>query len=516
MPIKSRCQPLLIIAFDAAEPTLIEKWMRDGTLAHLKNLQGKGTYLRLTSSAKWLAGSPWPTFYTGTPPDEHGLYHWQQWRPDKMETQVVRSNWLPVSPFWRRLGRFKRKIIALDLPMTYRPHFFNGIEISGWASHDHLDLPGSHPKHLMKRINKQFGPSPINTEVYQRQSFESLMALGNELVDSVERVTELSRTLMVKEPWDLFMVAYGATHRGGHKLWDETGLSNQADSRHRFQLRDRLKKIYTACDRAVGQLVTTAPKNTNVLIFSLHGMGPNTSRTEVMNEMIERIMEKRSDSPIINKKTDAIQRLREAIPLAFRSKVKDSLPQNWQNWLTNFWIKRRIDWGSIPVVVLDADLHGYLRINLKGREKKGSVLPGKAFETICNDLEKGIKTFVDEDSGEPIVDSVILSKSQFGKGSKHHLLPDVIVCWSDTPAAIHRRIVSPRFGSIDWPTPGRNPSGRSGNHRGEGFLIANGPKIFNESIPKANILDLAPSICRLLGVSPIDGMTGQVLGIIKN
>jgi len=143
-------------------------------------------------------------------------------------------------------------------------------------------------------------------------------------------------------------------------------------------------------------------------------------------------------------------------------------------------------------------------------------LPGKDFETHCNQLEKEIKTFVDEDSGEPIVGSVILSKSQFGKGSKHHLLPDFIVRWSDTSAAIHRRIVSPRFGPIEWPTPGRNPSDRSGNHRGEGFLIASGLMISKESIPKANILDLAPSICRLLGVSPIDGMTGQVLGIIKN
>ncbi|MBL0713547.1 MAG: alkaline phosphatase family protein [Desulfosarcina sp.] len=512
MPTKSSCQQLLVIALDAAEPTLIEKWIQDETLPNLKRLQGRGVYTRLASSAKWLAGAPWPTFYTGTSPEKHGLYHWQQWRPDKMKVQIVRSNWLSVDPFWRCLDR---KVIALDIPMTYRPRPFNGIEISGWATHDHLDSPASYPKQLMERIVKQYGPSPISTEVYRRQSFQSLMTLGHELVDSVEKVTELARVFLAKEPWDLFMVAYGATHRGGHKLWDETGLSGQADLDHGSQLREKLKAVYMACDRAVGQLVAAVSEEANILIFSLHGMGANTSRTDIMNDMIKGIMGKPSDlSPMI-KKTDALQRLRERVPLAFRSKVKDSLPQNWQNWLTRFWVMRRIDWPSIPVVVPDADLQGYLRINLKGREKRGCVPPGKSFDKLCNYLEKSIQTFVDEDSGRPLADVVVSSKKHFGEGARHHLLPDLIVCWRDTPAANHRHIVSSRFGPIDWPTPGRNPSGRSGNHRGEGFLIASGPRISHESIPKADILDLAPSICRLMGRKPIDGMTGRVLNFLK-
>jgi predicted AlkP superfamily phosphohydrolase/phosphomutase len=513
MRLKSRSHPLVIIALDAAEPALIENWMQAGVLPVLKRLQEEGAYTRLASSAELLAGSPWPTFYTGAPPQIHGLYHWQQWRPAKMKVQIVRPNWLPVEPFWRRLNR---KVVALDIPMTYRPGPFRGVEISGWATHDHLDSPASHPKNYLQNIIAEFGPSPVGVEIYARQSFADLMALGDELVASVEKVTEVASKLMAKEAWDLFMVAYGATHRGGHKLWDETGLSDQADSRHAQQLQDKLKEIYVACDRAVGQLVAAAPNEANVFVFSLHGMGANTSRSEVLEKMIGYIMGSSSDSPPMKSKPDALQRLREAVPLAFRSSVKDRLPQNWQKWLTHFWVKRRIDWTSIPLVVPDADLQGYLRINMKRREKKGSIMPGDEYDRICNFLVDGLLSFVDGDTGQPLVKTVLSSKNKIDEGERHHLLPDLIVQWCEEPAANHRRIESSQFGSFGWPTPGRNPSGRSGNHRGEGFLIAKGPSIANRPIKNADILDLAPSISRLLGEKTIGNMTGKVLEVIQN
>ncbi len=75
---------ILMIAMDAAEPVLIERWMNDGRLPNIKRLRSKGVYGRLGSTAEWLAGSPWQTFYTGTMPPEHGLYHNNQWRADQM------------------------------------------------------------------------------------------------------------------------------------------------------------------------------------------------------------------------------------------------------------------------------------------------------------------------------------------------------------------------------------------------------------------------------------------------
>ena len=71
---------------------------------------------------------------------------------------------------------------------------------------------------------------------------------------------------------------------------------------------------------------------------------------------------------------------------------------------------------------------------------------------------------------------------------------------------------SPRFGRIDRSTPGRIPNGRSGNHRGQGFLMARGPGIPAGSRLEADahILDLAPTVVRMLGTSARTPLAGRI------
>ena len=140
---------VLLIALDAAEPELVERWMADGSLPNLRNLRRIGLYGRLASSAKWLTGSPWPTFFTGRSPADHGVYQFLQWRADEMQARRPTPDWLPVQPFWRDFGRDGRRAITLDIPQTYSPEPFDGIEITGWASHDTLAPPGAYPAAIM-------------------------------------------------------------------------------------------------------------------------------------------------------------------------------------------------------------------------------------------------------------------------------------------------------------------------------------------------------------------------------
>ena len=72
--------PVLMIGIDAAEISLVRKWMHDGSLPNLRALRDRGAFGRLQSTARWLVGSPWPSFYTGTTPADHGMYHYLVWR----------------------------------------------------------------------------------------------------------------------------------------------------------------------------------------------------------------------------------------------------------------------------------------------------------------------------------------------------------------------------------------------------------------------------------------------------
>ncbi len=142
-----------------------------------------------------------------------------------------------------------------------------------------------------------------------------------------------------------------------------------------------------------------------------------------------------------------------------------------------FWRMSGNDWSTSAALSLFADLHGYIRINRRGREAAGVVEPGAPFDALCGRIAEGLGSFVDADTGAPVV-ALVARAIRCCPGVGHGGgLPDLIVRWSDAPAAGHRAVRSAALGAVAWPTPGRNPEGRSGNHRPEGFLIAAGPGV---------------------------------------
>src|SRR6185503_11975178 len=168
---------VLMVALDAAEPRLIERWIADGSLPNLARLRARGAYGRLASSADWLAGSPWPTFYTGTSPADHGVYDFLQWRADHMAVARPDPEWLPVRPFWRDVSDAGRQVLVVDVPMTFPPEPLRGIEISGWATHDLLAPPSSYPRGVLDWAAREFGRPRMTPEIYGPERPRSLVRL---------------------------------------------------------------------------------------------------------------------------------------------------------------------------------------------------------------------------------------------------------------------------------------------------------------------------------------------------
>jgi predicted AlkP superfamily phosphohydrolase/phosphomutase len=501
-----------MIALDAAEPSLVERWIADGSLPNLARLRAGGAYGRLASTADWLAGSPWPTFYTGTMPAEHGVYDFLQWHAERMALVRPSPDWLPLRPFWRDVADAGHRVIAVDLPMTFPPEPLDGVEISGWATHDLLAPPASYPPTVLEWVQRALGRPPMSPEVYGPQRPGALLRLRDELNRATRGVADLARTLMGREPWDLCMVGFGATHRGGHKLWDLSGVEGDVAPAEQVELSRALRDLYVTCDAAVGALVDAAGAGTTVLVFSLHGMGPNSSRADLLPAMLDRILDPRAHATERPERPSLVKRVLALFPREWRHRVKLWLPSSWQDRLTVFALLGRTDFATARAFSLIADIQGYVRLNLRGRESPGLVAPGEEYDRLCAAIADGLGTFADADTGEPVVASVMRVDRLFADGPRRDRLPDLIVRWADSPAARHRAIASSRHGSIPWPTPGRNPDGRSGEHRPEGFLVATGPGVRPDSrIEPAHIRDLAPTVCALLGVPTPARMCGVTL-----
>ena len=502
---------VLMIGLDAAEITLVEQWMGEGAMPHLRALREGGAFARLESTAKWLVGSPWPSFYTGTTPSEHGLYHYLQWRPDLMAAVRPAPDWLPLQPFWRELAEYRR-VVAIDVPLTYAPRDFGGVEVCGWATHETLQAPCTTPQSLMARVVGEFGAPPLGNEQARLLSAGELLEIRDQCIRSAGLSASLALELMRWQPWDLFIVCLAATHRAGHQLWDLSNMAGQAEAQQAEQLGDALKRVYAACDEAVGSLVREAGSDVVIMVFSLHGMGVNVSRVELLGEMLARVLADRSGPRSRRWGNDLLERLRAMTPSRLRSSVKGRLPYGWQDRLTQFWRTGGLDWDTTRAFAQFSDLDGYIRVNLRGRESAGIVEPGAEYEKLCARIAEGLATFADDRSGEPLVQSIARPDDLYAHGRRTPYLPDLMVRWSDQPAVGHRAIVSPRYGSIAWPTPGRHPQGRSGNHRPDGFLIVGGGSAAARlGVSDPHILDLAPTAYQLLGLTIPPQMRGRAL-----
>jgi predicted AlkP superfamily phosphohydrolase/phosphomutase len=362
----------------------------------------------------------------------------------------------------------------------------------------------------MREIMRAMGPSPLPEEAVGRQSVSTLLALADELDRATAAITEIALRALRQDAFDLCLVAFGAAHRGGHKLWDGSGAIGAVTAADHERLAGALHRVYRTCDAAVGRLLEAAGDAATVLVFSLHGMGPNTSRAEILPAMLDAALEGRV--PRAPELRPTLQRIRRVMPLALRHRLKHSLPRPWQDRLTTFWRTAPGGFTGRPAFCLHADLQGYVRLNLRGREAVGTVEPGPDAERLLARIAEGLCSFRDADSGAPVVADVVRSEAAFAAGRRRDLLPDLVVLWADSPAVQHRAIRSADLGTILWPTPGRSPDGRAGNHRGEGFLIAAGPGVHeNTAVGSADIRDLAPTVCALLGIPTPWPMEGRPL-----
>jgi predicted AlkP superfamily phosphohydrolase/phosphomutase len=507
----TRARKLIMIGLDAADPHLIENGMADGTLRELARLRGRGAYGRLSSPADWLVGSPWPSFYTSTSPADHGFYHYLTWRPERMAVARPSQDWLPLTPFWREAPASECRVVAIDMPLTYAPEQRGGVEISGWASHDLLVPPYVHPKSLCGEVQSLFGAPPRADEKYDLMTAKEVESERDVLIRGVESLEKLAAHFLETEAWDLFLLAIGATHRGGHRLWDPTAIKDDAPVEPGL-FENALRRVYKTCDAAVGRLIESLDEPTTVFVFSLHGMGPNTCRTEILPEMLSLVLSRGRGQEGPRQQPALLKRLRDRIPTSWRHRVKSSLPAGLQDALTAFWRLGGVDWSKTPAVSLVADLQGYVRVNLRGRERDGIVEPGKQYDELCEQIGEGLRTFRDADTGRPVVHRVERIDKLFTQGRRLSYLPDLVIQWDPTPVAAHRMLEADRFGTVAWPTPGRNFTGRSGNHRPQGFLLAAGPGITPGSdVESAGVLDLAPSALARLGLEPPKWTKGKAI-----
>jgi predicted AlkP superfamily phosphohydrolase/phosphomutase len=120
------------------------------------------------------------------------------------------------------------------------------------------------------------------------------------------------------------------------------------------------------------------------------------------------------------------------------------------------------DWNNTRAFVLPTDQHGWIRINLVGRETQGSV-PFDQYDNTCEQLKKLLLCLANDD-GQPLVRDIV-STAANAEHALSNPLPDLVVHWEDAAFAWPLKIRDSRV-QIE---PVAKKS--TGQHASEGFCI---------------------------------------------
>jgi predicted AlkP superfamily phosphohydrolase/phosphomutase len=498
--------PVLMVGWDAADLALIDQLCAAGRLPALQSLRARGSFGVLQPGPLLFAGGVWPTFYTGKRVPWHGIYHNRLWRQERMRCETIDAAWLPEPPFWEKLSA-ERRVAIVDVPMVVgEPRVINGVNLAGWATHD-LVRKGAAPATLWNQVRSTFGPPALGTEFYGVQSAARLLRLRRSLLDTTEQMTKICEWLLGRERWDLFLVVFGAMHRGGHYLWDLSQTDAAATTpATRAQLESALAEIYEACDRGLGRLLHEAGE-ARVMVFALHGMGPNPGWSDRLPAILARIQ---AHSGGMSSHSGLLFRMKQRLPLRPIRVITNRIPQAIHDPLLALMSRRMFDWRTTKCFPVEMDSAGYLRINLKGREAQGIVNPGGEYTALCDEVEQALLTFRDIASGQRVVERVYrLDEVAPADAPYRHLLPDLLVTWGSPPAIGSPGVYSERYGEVRWADGGMLPSGRCGNHRSAGWVLAAG-----EGIPRGalidghGIVDLVPTALQWIGEPRPDDLQG--------
>jgi predicted AlkP superfamily phosphohydrolase/phosphomutase len=510
---------ILAIGIDGAEATLINKWTQDGSLPTLKRLIEEGGYGPIDSFAKYLPGSNWFTFYLGQQPGQHGLYSYLNWDHQEMKAKIPSQKWVKVNvtSFWHHIRSNKAKGVILNVPEAFMLRKFNGIEVMA-LSNDHAITPMiSHPPHVVGDIKNHFGNLSFPEENYDLLSLKEFLSVRDEMIGLMLKLRDVYLKLMVEENWDFFLAVFPMLHRAGHRLWSTINIYDIKTEQEKAEAADALRQVYMVFDKVLAELLSTKKQTDITFVFSFYGMQDNCSREKILPEMLRRVLD--SKEVKTNQTQTKLKRflvwMRDLIPNSWRHRVKSKLPYIWRYKLVSFWRLGQLNWKKVKAFVIPLEVNIGIRINLKGREKLGIVESGTEYENLCRQIMNGLQTFVDADSKKPLVKEFHFSRNLF-KGSKVERLPDIIGLWNDEPSSQHRMITSPVYGDIPWPTPGKNPEGRSGNHNDKGFLITYGTQVRRGKLYDVHILDFAPTVLALLDEPIPPGLEGKTLPLFMD
>jgi predicted AlkP superfamily phosphohydrolase/phosphomutase len=332
----------------------MQRLIAEGKAPNAARLAEQGSLLRMDSVWPWVSSVAWSTMMTGVNPAKHGIYGFIDRDPTTYKQFIPTSKHMKAKTLWETLGDAGKRVVVVNVPVTYPPREVNGILVGGFLSPT-LDKAVYPPSYLptLKSLGYILDADPWKA----RESKDAALQEVNAALDA--RIRTLFH-LLDNEEWDYLHVHVMETDRLHHFLWQQMEQDHPIYAPAFYQ-------FYQRIDDMLGQLEDRLDDNTTLMWMADHGFCTIKKEVYVNRWLMDRGWLKLRQVP-----PDRKQGLNAIDP----SSVAYSLDP------------------------------GRVVIRVQGREKEGCVAPGAEYEALRNEISAEALELRDPEDGAPIFQAV--------------------------------------------------------------------------------------------------------------
>jgi predicted AlkP superfamily phosphohydrolase/phosphomutase len=454
-----------VIGLDCATPALLfDRYA--GVMPNIRSLVDGSLHGELQSITPPITVPAWACAMTGKTPGRLGIYGFRNRKDSTYEGLAIATSLAVKEPaVWDLLGEAGKRSLLIGVPPAYpiRP-------VEGWRVSCFLTPPSAErytwPEDLKAEVEEEVGDYIFDIPNFRQQGPDFVLQQAH---DMTRRRFRVARRFVKDKPWDFFMLVEMGLDRLHHVFW------HYCDPAHpkyvpgnRFE--SAFEDYYRMLDDEVGSLLEALPNDAVTILMSDHGARAMTGGVCFNDWLISEgylTLSERVDGPT---------------PIA-------KAPIDWS---------KTTAWG-------DGGYYGRLFLNVRGREPEGMIDPAD-YEKVRDEIAGKLEAMAGPE-GRPLGNRVI--KPQDAYPEVRGVAPDLLIYFADLE---WRSVgaVNMEGGALFTTENDTGPDGA--NHDKVGVFALRGldgqPTGRTEGL---NLIDVGPTLMKLYGLSPPEGVEGRSL-----
>ncbi len=427
--------------------TFMQRLIAEGRAPNAERLARQGSLLRMDSTWPWVSSVAWSSMMTGVNPAKHNIFGFIDRDPATYKQFIPTSQNMRARTLWEVLSDAGKRVIVVNVPVTYPPRPVNGILVGCFLSPS-LEKAVYPPSYLptLQSLGDVVDADPWKA----RESKDLALQEVNAVLDA--RIRTLFH-MLDHEQWDYLHVHVMETDRLHHFLWQqmEEGHPTYAPAFYDF---------YRRIDDMLGELAGRLEENTTLVWMADHGFCTIKKEVYVNRWLMD----------------NGWLHLRNVPP--DRKKGLDEIDP------------RSVAYSLDP---------GRVFVRVQGREKEGSVPRGAAYEGLRDEIAAAALELTDPDSGERIFQAVF-RREELYHGPYLEQAADLILApydGYDPKGPLYKEGLTYKGDEL------------VGMHTHDDAMLYVGGQVIPQS--RFSVLAVMPTLLDLMGVSPPPGLDGKSL-----